>query len=171
MLDTLRPPESRMLSPQDERDLVHELSRAVVGKTAPEELAVFDDAAADYFTDPQGFLRGGRDEPVGFGLEFALLTPYVLAIVRPVVKLLADLVADAVRDDATPALKGLVHRLLRRDGTPGTHATLEISIPLNTDQLRRIRDVAYTQARSLDLPEDRAALFADAVTGRLVVAT
>ena len=40
------------MPPRDEqRELVRELSRAVVGSAAPEELVLFDETAEEYFRD------------------------------------------------------------------------------------------------------------------------
>ena len=103
-----------------EQELVGELARAVVRCVAPEELGLFAETEADYFRDPGLVLRArSRDEAVGFGLDLALLTPYVLAVGTAVVHFLALVVSDAVRDEARdelkPVIAGRVRRLLRRD--------------------------------------------------------
>ncbi len=81
-----------------ERDLVDELARSVLQQIAPEELVLFAETEADYFRDPELVLSGRRrDEAVGFGLEMALMTPYVLAAGTVVVRFLASAVSDAGR--------------------------------------------------------------------------
>ncbi|MCA1781209.1 MAG: hypothetical protein ABR500_03245 [Dermatophilaceae bacterium] len=85
------------LTGQDEQDLVCVLAQHALAIRAPEELALFDETAEEYFADPQGVLQAkSRDEAVGFGVEFALLTPYILAVATSVIHLLASMVGDAV---------------------------------------------------------------------------
>jgi hypothetical protein len=80
-----------VISPQDERALVKEIAEKVVADAAPEELVLFEETAQEYFEDPKRVLHArGSDEAVGFGLDVAMLTPYVLAAVGPVVTFLAS---------------------------------------------------------------------------------
>ena len=68
-------------------------------RVAPEELGLFEETEADYFRDPGLVLRAGRrDEAVGFGLDLALLTPYVLVAGAAVVHFLTDVVSGVVAD-------------------------------------------------------------------------
>lgn len=161
-----------------ERDLVGELGRTVVRRVAPEELGLFAETEADYFRNPGLALRAGsRDEAVGFGLEMALMTPYVLAVGTAVVRFLATVVSDAVRDELRdelkPVIAGRVRRLLRRDDpaeadrresgeqdrTPG----------VTVEQAREVRRVALQQAMRSGLDAEKAALLADAFVGALLV--
>jgi hypothetical protein len=169
---------SEPIRPADQ-ELISELTQAVLSRAAPEELVVFDETAEEYFADPEATLRPrGRDEPVGFGLDIALLTPYVLAVATPVIQLMVGLVSDAVHTDSRSVLAPLVRRLLRIPGTavpaapegPATGTSSDTApLCLTTHQARRIRDVALERGRSLGLPDDRAAMLADAVVGGLVV--
>jgi hypothetical protein len=161
------------LSEQDERDLVSELGQLVVAHTAPEELALFDDTSAEYFADPKAALTADRrDEPVGFGLELALLTPYILAVARPVIEMLGQLVLDAVKDESKPAISALVRRLFRRPqaGSPGESDSVA-GQALTIEQAQRVRGVALAEAQALGLSDDRATVLADAVAGSLLVST
>jgi len=64
-----------------DRDAGRDLAGAVVRRVAPEELGLFGETEADYFGHPGLVLRAGRrDDAVGFGLDMALLTPYVLVV-------------------------------------------------------------------------------------------
>jgi hypothetical protein len=170
---------------RDDQALIRELSQSVLSQAAPDELAVFDETAHEYFTDPEATLRPhGRDEPVGFGIDIALLTPYVLAVATPVIQLLVGLVSDAVHSDSRSVLAPLVRRLLRlpepapsgagSTGTPAPDSTQPAGeaapLALTTEQARRIHDVALERGRGLGLAEDQAAMLADAVVGGLVVA-
>ena len=164
----------------DEQALISELSQTVLSQAAPEELVVFDETAEEYFADPDATLRPkGRDEPVGFGLDLALLTPYVLAVATPVIQLIVGLVSDAVHSDSRSVLAPMVRRLLRipDPAAPVAHAETATAaasdtapLSLTADQARRIHDVALERGRSLGLPDDRARMLADAVVGGLVVA-
>ena len=161
---------------QSDQALISELSQAVLSQAAPEELVIFDETAEEYFADPDSTLRPRvRDEPVGFGLDIALLTPYVLAIATPVIQLIVGLVSDAVHSDSRSVLAPIVRRLLRipdpktssASATSGGSDTAPMS--LTAEQARQIHDVALERGRTLGLPDEQAAMLADAVVGGLVV--
>jgi hypothetical protein len=157
------------LLPAEERDLATELARLALEQAAPEEIALFPETTADYFRDPQAAVRqSGRDEAVGFGLELALLTPYLLAVATAVVRWLSSLVQESVEDELRPRIGHLVHRLFR--GAPDDDAEAAAVAPLSPDQLHRLRDVAYARGIELGLDGSRASLLADSVVGRLVTA-
>ena len=79
----------------EDEELVRELAQIALSEVAPEELAIFDETADEFFADPDGVLSPEhRDEAVGFGLDAALATPFVLAVVMPVVQYLVATVAD-----------------------------------------------------------------------------
>ena len=161
-----------------ERDLTGELARAVIGRVAPEELALFEETEADYFRDPGVVLRAGRrDEAVGFGLDLALLTPYVLVVGAAVVHFLAAVVSDAVvgevADELKPVIAGRVRRLLRRDDPsaadrPGPEEHDQVP-GVTVQQARDVRQVALRQALQSGLDDKKAALLADAFVGALLV--
>jgi hypothetical protein len=161
-----------------ERDVVGELARAVVRCVAPEELELFAETEADYVRDPGLVLRArSRDEAVGFGLDLALLTPYVLVVGTAVVHFLATVVSDAIRDEAReelrPVIAGRVRRLVRRDGPaaadrrgPGEH---DRAPGVTVEQAREVRQLALRQALQSGLDDQKAALLADAFVGALLV--
>ena len=161
-----------------ERDLVGELARAVVRRVAPDELALFAETEADYSRDPGLALRPrSRDEALGFGLDLALLTPYVLVVGTAVVHFLAMVVSDAVRDQARdelkPVIAGRIRRLLRRDG-PAAADRRETdehdrAPGVTAEQARAVRQVALQQAIRSGLDDEKAALLADAFAGALLV--
>jgi len=161
-----------------EKVLVGELTCTVLRRVAPEELVVFDETAADYFRDPELVLNGRRrDEAVGFGLEMALLTPYVLAVGTVVVRFLGSIVSDAVRDEVRdelkPVIAGPVRRLFRREGAPPADRR-ESGGPdrapgVTAEQAREVRRVALLQARRSGLDDEKASLLADAFVGALLV--
>jgi hypothetical protein len=161
-----------------DRDLVDAFAREVLASAAPEELAVFDETAEEFHRDPEKVLSTqGRDEAVGFGLDLALITPYVLAVAAPVLTYLLNAVTEAAKAEAKPVIKDLVHRLFHRrkqsDGTPGADAyddDADEPISLSPAELAEVREVALARATDLGLPAERARLLADAVVGGLNVA-
>jgi hypothetical protein len=162
-------PGAAVLSTAEEHELVGALAEMVLEQAAPEELALFPELTDEYFRDPDAAVHvRHRDEAVGFGLELAMLTPYVLAVVTPVVRMLASLVEESVHDELKPTVAQLVHRLFRRVDPTTSEGTEPPE--LTADQLRRIRTTAYERGRQLGLDEPRADLLADSVVGRLATA-
>ena len=154
-----------------DRELVDEFARMLVAEAAPEELAIFDETAAEYHQDPEGVLSAkGRDESVGFGLDLALLTPYVLAIAGPVLGFLLDTVVDAAKDESKPLVADFVRRLFRR-GKDEQGPQAPAPVVLSVAEAERVRAVALARASDLKLPENKARLLADAIVGGLNVAT
>ena len=159
-----------------DRDLVDAFAREVLASAAPEELAVFDETADEFHRDPEKVLSTqGRDEAVGFGLDLALITPYVLAVAAPVLTYLLNAVTEAAKAEAKPVIKDLVHRLFHRrtpaDGTAeAAKGTDDEAISLSRAELAEVREVALARATDLGLPAERARLLADAVVGGLNVA-
>jgi len=168
-----------MSAPSDatgpDRDLVEEFAKQVLAEIAPEELAVFDETAEEYRDDPQGVLTAtGRDEAVGFGLELALLTPYVLAVAGSVLGYLVTTFSDAAKTEAKPAITDLVHRLFRRgdgDGKATHDRPDQAKVNLTAEQAAQVRKVALARAHDLRLSDSNAHLLAEAIVGGLNVAT
>jgi hypothetical protein len=162
--------DTSVLPSEQEQVLVKELSEAVLGQAAPEELVIFDETAEEFFTNPDRVLRArSRDEAVGFGLEIGLLTPYVLAIAGPVVSFLVSLLANSVKEGSKTLAAEWVRSLFKgKDETttvpPGSPAGL------TPEQARQVHEVAYQRATILGLPATTATLLADSVVGGLLVA-
>lgn len=159
----------RVTQSNGDEDLVTELARVVLLEAAPEELVLFDETAQEYFLDPEGTLEAGsREEAVGFGLELALITPAVLAIVTPVVKFLVSIVSDATKEEVGPVVKQWVRALFRtRDGTETAPAAPQA---LTLEQAQQVRRIAHDRALQLGISEKKALLLADAVVGGVMVA-
>jgi len=159
-----------------DRDLVDAFAQEVLASAAPEELAIFEETAEEYHRDPDKVLSAeGRDEAVGFGVDLALLTPYVLAVAAPVLSYLLNTVAEAAKTEAKPVITDLVHRLFHRKGKEGDGATeakepAEPPIELSPAEISKVREVALARATDLGLPMERARLLAEAVVGGLNVA-
>lgn len=158
------------LSTAEEQDLIRELAQHVLEVAAPDELVLFDETAEEYFADPDGVLRPhGKDEPVGFGVELVLLTPYILAVVTPVIQLLVDLFGEAIRRDGQSSASGFIGRLLGRPAV-GSTGSAQQPAALTPDQLGLVRTVALERARGVGLTDDKAGLLADAIAGGVAVA-
>ena len=146
-----------------------ELRKLALEQTAPEELVLFDETAAEYFRDPEATLRSGKhEEAVGFGLELGMLTPFLLAIATPVVHMLVSLVEHSVEEELKPTVAQLVHSLFRRAGSAADATAAGPPVELTIDELRRVRATAYEHGIGLGLDESRAGLLADSVAGGLV---
>jgi hypothetical protein len=150
-------------------ELVAELATLVLEDVAPEEQTNFEETSKDYFADPRAMLSPQRrEEAVGFGLDLALFTPYVLAVVTPVVGFLATTVAEGLREEARPVVLRLVRRLFRRSGDTGVNT--EGGPCLDQQHAQRVRDIAHERAKALGLRDDQATLLADSVVGAIWVA-
>jgi hypothetical protein len=150
-------------------DLIRELSRDVVTRMAPQELPLFRIISDSYFRHNGSVpaARPGGDEMLGFGLESAalLLTPIVLPVISAVLDDLAENLARAVTIRGKDGLRRVLRLLLRRDAQqPLAGNTVP---PISSEQLARVRQVAFEKARQLKLPDDKAELLADSVTGSL----
>jgi len=158
------------LPPDEQRVLVTELAEAVLDQTAPEELLIFDETAEEFFQNPERMLnRKSPDEPVAFGLEIALLTPYVLAVVGPVVSFLISVVTDSVKEASKTATGEWVRSLFKRKADAS--ATAASSVPgLTKEQAQQVHEIAYERATTLGLSEATAQLLADSVIGGVLVA-
>ena len=159
-----------------ESTLISELARDTVQQVAPQELPRFRATSQAYFADPERVLKGekGKDQMLGFGTgaEMSFLTPIILAVTTQVFRFVADEVARSCREESPVVIHDLVKRLFTRfrsaeaDETPSTPPAPP---PLTREQLMRIRQLAYDEARRLRLAEAKAGLLADSLVGGLVV--
>jgi hypothetical protein len=157
--------------PAADRDLLEELARTILERSAPEELVIFEETSEEYFHNPDAVLHPARrDEALGFGLDLALLTPYVLAVAAPVLSFLVQTVASAAKEEATPHVKELVRRLFNRSSEKRPGQGAKDVLALTGEQAREVREVALARATDLGLPAEQARLLADSVVGGLVVA-
>ncbi len=151
--------------------VVADAAREIVARAAPQEMPLFRATSEAYFADPEKALadRKPKDEMLGFGIETAalLLTPVIIDVVRRVAIALAKSAGDAVEKEGSEAVGGFVHDLFQR-GKGGDGGEAKSDVPdLTPEQLDEVREIAYSRALELDVPEDRAGLLADAVVGRL----
>ncbi|MFC4011305.1 hypothetical protein ACFOY2_29040 [Nonomuraea purpurea] len=155
-------PASNRRSAGDTRVL--DVVRDVVAEVAPEELMLVDGLAGldDDAVRRRLGRRGGRREPLGFGLgEIAVL-------VTPVVWLVVDEAARRIGSEAgevtVKGTKAALRKLLRRP-------TADVVVPdLTREQLAEVHQQVVETAVKHGLEESRAQLIADAVAGRLALA-
>ena len=154
---------------QAELEFAVELAALALEKAAPEELELFDEAAEEYFADPDAATsRSEHDEPLAFGGEILALAPFVLAVAVPVVKYLAGILLDGVKDAASPAVGEWLQSLVRRKGE--RHASDAPDTPvLTVEEGQRVRHIALDKLRTLQVPDDQARLIADSVVGALLL--
>ncbi|MFE3763646.1 hypothetical protein ACFXPI_18000 [Streptomyces sp. NPDC059104] len=146
------------------RVTVRQVVREVVAETAPAELVLvdglarFDDATAVRRLRP----RGGRREPLGFGLG------EIAALVTPVVWLVLDQTArkfaESAADGTVTGTRALLRRVLRRTAGP------LVVPPLTPGQLAQVREHVLESASHRGLAVECAEAVADAVVARLALA-
>ncbi len=151
-----------------DRQVTVEFTSLLLASVAPDELAVLDESAQEYFADPAAALADGRkDVPLGSGLEVAMLTPYVMAVASAVLPVLAQFAADIAKDVGKDLVKDpivtAIRRLFRRSPAEPAAAALAPA------QMEQVRAVVLRQSAALGLPPAQAELIANATVGALHV--
>jgi hypothetical protein len=152
-----------------ERALAVELTALALARSAPEELVLLEESAAEYFADPAALARAdGGDTPLGSGIDVAMMTPYLLAASSAVLPVLGSIAGDVGKDVAKEVLTdpavSWIRRLFRRG--PSEPPAPEALTP---EQAARVRDAVVAQCLALGLEPRHAALLADATIGSLHV--
>ncbi len=150
------------MSPMDEdRALIAEMAQMALAQAAPDELAVFDETADEYFADPERAVSAAnKGQAVGFGLELAMVTPIALAVGSTFVQALVSIVSERTLAAGGRAVTSQVRRLLRSERP-------DPQFMLTAEQAGRLRQTAMAKAEALGLPELQAALLADSFVGAL----
>jgi hypothetical protein len=127
-------------------------NRHLTAQLAPDELAVLDDSADEYFADPPPALRpASGDRPLGSGITVAMMTPYLLLASSAVLPVLGAMAGDVSKDIAKDLLKDPVVKRIRLlfkrhpDEPTGPDA-------LTPGQANRVREVVLAQSRAAGLP-------------------
>ena len=157
----LKTAEKRCVMPDDTDEIVGSISRGLVSRLAPEELPLYPSLVKQ----SQGAKRGRRgkvsldDQLLGFGAAeaMAMLTPVLLSFSGSFWKALVAEAADNSAHGVVQYVKA--HLLGRHEATAAP--------PLTPGQLQLVRTVAESEARRLDVSENQAGLFADAMVGVL----
>jgi hypothetical protein len=148
----------------EDEALIAELTELALSRAAPDELALFDETAQEFFDDPHAALSASsKDTAVGFGLELVMITPVALAVGATVLQALGSLLSERMLTAGGRSASSLLRRLLRK-GPPDPHLTL------TPEQTRYVRQVALERANALGMPPQQAHLLADSFVGALVTA-
>jgi len=148
----------------EDQALIAELTELALSRAAPDELALFDETAEEFFDDPQAALSASsKDTAVGFGLELVMITPVALAVGATVLQALGSLLSERMLLAGGKSASSLLRRLLRK-GPP------DPSLTLTPEQTQYVRQVALERANALGMPPQQAHLLADSFVGALVSA-
>lgn len=126
---------------KDAEELASSLSYEVIKELAPDELDLFEDIKEEFLRNPDGFSEKDpkkRKKMLGFAVP-GLVEGFITVIVLPVV-------LDVV--------KKIVGK--------------KIGEKTRRNRIRKLRDEAYNAAISLEMDEEKAALMADSLIGKLV---
>jgi len=150
------------MSPMDEeRALIADLAQLALAQAAPEELAVFDESAEEYFADPEAAVSAAnKGQAVGFGLELAMITPAALALGSVFVQALVAIVSERALSAGARSVSGQVRRLLRSERP-------DPQFMLSAAQAAGLKQTMLGRAQALGLPEPQAALLAESFVGAL----
>jgi len=154
--------DSGTMSPiDDDRALIAEMAQLALAQAAPDELAVFDETADEYFADPEAAVHAAnKGQAVGFGLELAMVTPIALAVGSTFVQALISIVSERTLTAGARTVSSQVRRLMRSERP-------DPQFMLTPEQARRLRETALAKAQALGLPEPQAALLAESFVGAL----
>jgi hypothetical protein len=147
------------------------LARPAVAAVGPEELPLLE-ATVAATRRPWARRRPGRSEDVlGFGWDESvpMVTMAALGAAQAVLVYLASLAGDVLREETSGAIRHRLRALLRRRAPRWAARSLVIDVPLEPEQLRRVREIAVDTASDLGLDRASAELVADAIVGRLAV--
>jgi len=147
------------------------LARPAVAAAGPGELPLLE-ATVAAARRPGAWWRASRSEDIlGFGWDESvpMVTVAALGAAQAVLLYLASLAGDALREEASPAIRRRLRALLRRRAPRWAARSLDIDVPLEPEQLRRVREIALDTASDLGLDRPSAELVADAIVGRLAV--
>jgi hypothetical protein len=151
--------------PRDRPTTVRDVVRDIVAETAPDELVLI--AALDRVDDSRAVRllsdRKRSREPLGFGLDqaVAMVTPIVWIALNEAVKQSTEKAVDGVTD----RLRRAVWRSLRRNRTRSQTVGA-----LTRDQLGVVHRMVAERATEAGLGHERAAVLADRVVARLLLA-
>ncbi|RDI25356.1 hypothetical protein [Lentzea flaviverrucosa] len=157
--DTPLPDGTRTAGRTRVRDVVRDVVEEVARDELPvvEALCTFDDGTVVRRLSG----RGGRREPLGFGLGEVVL--WVTPIVWLVLDAVAKRAADSAVEGAARGTKAILRKVFRRGVEP-------VEFPrLTEEQLAWVERESLEAARNDGLPEDRAQAIVDALVRRLAV--
>jgi hypothetical protein len=165
-----------MGKPGADRRVVVDLAREVVAEVAPDELGLFPERCRAYFRRRKGH---GRD-PLAMGIEAwtSVATFAVLSTVQSVLVFVAAEFRKGVEEEGASTIRAWIKRGFRRLAPPTGEPDSAVvvvdpgeprGIPWTEEQLGRIREHAYRQAREFNVPPARASKLADTIVAKLVL--
>jgi hypothetical protein len=159
----------------DESD-VEQIAREVLREVAPEEEPLFPVAAERFRKDPNRPPEVSGDQPLGFGPDVVAtaIAGLALWLTQQALTYLAGL-ANPDETSERP-VRARLRRLLARIPLLGrfyrdTHVAQRPTQPISTAHLAQLRQVCRDKAIEVGLEPARAELLADAIVGRLAVAS
>lgn len=145
-----------------------DMARDAVARTAPHELPLFRATSTAFFerADWSRLDQQVQEDLLGFGMAdvATMVTPAALLVAAQVTGFLVTTLQQALADESGELIGEQVQRLFARFRSADEPA------PLTPEQLARVREMAFTRARQMRLPEQQANLLADAIVGSLVTA-
>ncbi len=180
----------------EEKLLIAELARGAVRSTAPQEVPLFRATSEAYFKNPEKALRGqsASEGMLGFGAGevVQLITPIALALAAEAVTFLIAELRKNLGQQGAAAVKDVVAAVAGRmrataSGLNSGAAATAVAAPLaatqpaagatggvfqfSSQQLTEIRKRLVEKAGALNVSASQAELLADALVGRLAIAT
>jgi hypothetical protein len=159
------------MSNVEENELITSVARDILSDVAPQEIPIFPAVSRAYFADPERALKRRRtgDEALGFGADALamLVTPVLLHILYEVQDILMEAAKKAVTDGLAKEIPEALKAMFKRFGGPAA----SIRSPLGKAQLELIHESVLSEARKLQLPDDKIEAIANAVTAHLVIGT
>ena len=147
------------------------LAQMVIEQLAPQELPLFRAVSEAFFQNPDAAMRSqaGIDEMLGFGVGEAtlFLTPTVLIAAQKLV----EFAMEAAKEPIKQGIGDLITRMLVKVGVvrkPDVAATIQ---PLTPSQLAQARQLTIETLHQYNFPKDKSDLVADALIGKLALAT
>lgn len=152
------------------REYIREISQDIVAELAPEELEFFDELIEEYFIDPTppDLSDSEGDEQLGFGagVVLATATPAAAAMASAVLTFILTEITKAVQKESTEVIKRTIKAIFNPE-----KQEKEGPSPLTKEQLAQVKRLARRQAREFGMDADLARKMADALVGRLALAS
>jgi hypothetical protein len=159
------------MSNAEENELIATIARDILAQVAPQEIPIFPAVSRAYFADPSRALKRRQtgDDALGFGADAlaVLVTPALLHILSAVSDILMEAAKKAVADGLAKEIPDAMKAMFKRFG----RSTASIPSPLDKAQLELIHESVLSEARRLQLPDDKIEAIANAVTAHLIIGT
>lgn len=147
--------------------LVSRISYQIVKDVAPEELDLFSDLEEKFLKNPGAFLEKDtkkKEELLGFAGCEGVMGQFVTATVFPLVWSVISYIGmeqiEIIKKDGSKALAKKINQKIKGKND---------SIPkASKERFKEIREYAFSNALSLGLNKQKAAVLADSIVGKLM---